>query len=92
MLDAVFLPVDAFAPVWDSGRMIAVADVVAKMQTLSDERAARVVSLIEDLAELEVREEAEDLAAAREALAEIAAGEKPVPWEKVKAELDALHG
>ena len=72
--------------------MIAVADVVAKMQTLSDERAARVVSLIEDLAELEVREEAEDLAAAREALAEIAAGEEPVPWEKVKAELDALHG
>ena len=72
--------------------MIAVADVVAKMQTLSDERAARVVSLIEDLAELEAREEAEDLAAAREALAEIAAGEKPVPWEKVKAELDALQG
>jgi hypothetical protein len=72
--------------------MIAAADVVAKMQTLSDERAARVVSLIEDLAELEAREEAEDLAAAREALAEIAAGEKPVPWEQVKAELDALHG
>ena len=69
--------------------MIAVADVVAKMQTLSDERAARVVSLIEDLAELEAREEAEDLAAAREALAD---GEAPVPWEQVKAKLDALHG
>ncbi len=50
--------------------MIAVADAVAKMQTLSDERAARVVSMIEDLAELEARENAEDLAAAREALTE----------------------
>ena len=69
--------------------MIAVSDAVAKMQTLSDERAARVVSMIEDLAELEARENAEDLAAAREALADIAAGEKPVPWETVKVELDA---
>jgi hypothetical protein len=67
--------------------VIPVADAIAKMQTLSAERAARVVSLIEDLAELEAREEAEDVAAAREALAEIAAGEKPVPWEQVKAEL-----
>ena len=72
--------------------MIAVADAVAKMQTLSEERAARVVSLIEDLADLEAREDAEDLAAAREALARIAAGEQPVPWEEVKAELDAIHG
>ena len=69
--------------------MIAVSDAVAKMQTLSDERAARVVSLIEDLAELEAREDAEDLAAAREALAD---GGAPVPWEKLKAELDVLHG
>ena len=69
--------------------MIAVSDAVAKMQTLSDERAARVVSLIEDLAELEARENAEDLAAAREALAD---GGAPVPWEKLKAELDILHG
>jgi hypothetical protein len=72
--------------------MIAVADAIAKMQTLSDERAARVISLIEELADLEAREEAEDLAAGREALAEIAAGEKPLPWEQVKAELDALQG
>ena len=69
--------------------MIAVADAVAKMQTLSDERAARVVSLIEDLAELEARESAEDLAAARAILAD---GGAPVPWEKLKVELDALHG
>ena len=69
--------------------MIAVADAVAKMQTLSDERAARVVSLIEDRAELEARENAEDLAAAREALAD---GEAPVPGGEAKARLDALHG
>ncbi|MEA3211994.1 MAG: hypothetical protein QOE70_5051 [Chthoniobacter sp.] len=50
--------------------MIEVSEVLAKMQTLSEERAARVVSLIDDLAELEARENAEDLAAAREALAE----------------------
>ena len=69
--------------------MIAVAEAMAKMQTLSEERAARVISLIEDLAELEAREDAEDLAAAREALAD---GEAPIPWEEVKARLDALHG
>ena len=68
--------------------MIAVSDAVAKMQALSDARAARVVSMIEDLAELEAREDAEDLAAAQAALARIAAGEQPVPWETVKAELD----
>jgi hypothetical protein len=50
--------------------MNAVSDAVAKLESLSEERAARVVSLIEDLAELEARENAEDLAAAREALTE----------------------
>ena len=50
--------------------MIAVADVIEKMQSLSEERAARVVSLIEDLAELEARELAEDLADAKAAIAE----------------------
>ena len=69
--------------------MIAVSDAVAKMQTLSDERAARVVSMIEDLAELEARENAEDRAAAQAALARIAAGEQPVPWAVVQTELDA---
>jgi hypothetical protein len=69
--------------------MIEVSDAIAKMQTLSEERAARVVSLIEDLADLEARENKEDLAAAREALAD---GETPIPWEDVKARLDALHG
>jgi hypothetical protein len=69
--------------------MPAVDEAFAKMQSLSEERAARVVSLIEDLADLEAREYAEDLAAARQALAD---GETPVPWEQVKARLDALHG
>lgn len=72
--------------------MVALNDAYKKLAGLSDERAKRVVELIEDLAELEAREQAEDLAEAREALAEIAAGEKPVPWEQVKAELDALRG
>jgi hypothetical protein len=69
--------------------MIAVSDAVTKLQALSEERAARVVSLIEDLADLEAREDAEDLAAAKEALAD---GEAPIPWEEVKARLDAVHG
>jgi hypothetical protein len=69
--------------------MLAVDDAFAKMQTLSEERAARVVSLIEDLAELEARKDADDLAAARQVLAD---GEAPVLWEQVKARLDALHG
>lgn len=69
-----------------------VTEAAAKMQTLSEERAARMVSLIEDLADLEARENEEDVAAAREALARIAAGEKPVPWEGLKAELDVVHG
>ena len=72
--------------------MVALNEAYAKLAKLSEERAQRVLSLIEDLAELEARENAEDLAAARESLADIAAGEEPVPWGKLKAELDALHG
>jgi hypothetical protein len=71
--------------------MIGIDEAAAKMQTLSEERAARVVSLIEDLADLEAREDAEDLAAARTALAAIDAGESPVPWTTLEAELDGLH-
>ncbi len=89
MLTMSFPDVDAHALAWDSPTMTAVSDAIAKMQTLSEERAARVVSLIEDLADLEARENAEDLAAAQAALAD---GEAPVPWEQVKARLDALHG
>ncbi len=70
--------------------MVAINDVCAKLATLSEERATHVISLIDDLAELEAREEAEDLAAAREALARIAAGEETHPWEPVKKRLDAI--
>ena len=71
--------------------MVALNDAFAKLATLSEDRATRVVSLIEDLAEQEAREEAEDLAAARETLARIAAGEQTYPWEAVKKRLDAIH-
>jgi predicted DNA-binding protein len=33
-----------------------------------------------------------DLKLAREALARIDAGDEPIPWEKLKLELDELHG
>ena len=69
--------------------MVALNEAYAKLSTLSDERAQRVLSLIEELAELEARENAEDLAAAREALGD---GVPPVPWKEAKARLDAIHG
>lgn len=62
-----------------------------KIESLSDESAALVISLIDDLAALEAKENAEDLAAAREALARIAAGDQPISWESLKAELDDIH-
>lgn len=49
--------------------MVALNEAYEKLASLSEERAKHVVSLIEDLAELEARENAEDLAAARAALA-----------------------
>lgn len=42
---------------------------IAKLRSLSDERAEKVVSLIDDLAELEALENLDDLKAAREVLA-----------------------
>ena len=68
---------------------VQLAEAIAKLETLSDSRAKHVVSLIEDLTELEALENAADLKAARAALAE--SGE-PVPWEQVKAKLDAQFG
>ena len=64
-------------------------EAIAKLETLSDSRAKRVVSLIEDLTELEALENTADLKAARDVLAE---SEKPLPWEQVKAKLDAQFG
>ena len=49
--------------------MVALNDAYAKLSALSDDRARRVVELINDLAELELTENAADIAAARESLA-----------------------
>ncbi|MGA2863181.1 MAG: hypothetical protein ABSF95_01705 [Verrucomicrobiota bacterium] len=49
---------------------IQVEEAVTKLRSLSEERAIKVLSLIEDLAELEALENAEDLKDARAALAE----------------------
>jgi hypothetical protein len=48
-----------------------VTEAATKLANLSPERADRVLSLIEDLAELEALEDAEDLKEAREVLAEL---------------------
>ena len=65
------------------------SEALAKLGRLSDARAERVVSLIEDLTQLELLENAEDLAIARAALAE---GGGFKPWEEVKEKLDAQFG
>ena len=65
------------------------AEAIIKLKNLSDARAERVLSLIEDLSELEALENAADLKAAREALAE---EEEPLPWSEAKAKLDAQFG
>jgi hypothetical protein len=67
--------------------MIAVSEAAAKIQTLSEERAARVISLIEDLVELEARENAEDLAAASEALAEYHTTGESIPLDQLEKQL-----
>jgi hypothetical protein len=60
------------------------AEAIAKLETLCDSSAKRVVSLIEDLTELEALENAADLKAARDALAE---SEEPLAWAQVKAKV-----
>ncbi len=60
-----------------------------RLQHLSDARAQQVLSLIQDLAELEALENTVDLKAARDALGET---KEPIPWEQVKARLDAQFG
>jgi hypothetical protein len=62
------------------------AEAIAKLENLSDARAKHVLCMIEDLTELEALENAADLKAARDALGEL---EEPLPWEQVKARLDA---
>jgi hypothetical protein len=67
--------------------MVTLNEAYARLAGLSHERAQRVLSLIEDLADLEALENAEDLVAARKALS----NPESVPWETIKAELDELH-
>jgi hypothetical protein len=67
--------------------MTAMADAFAKMQTLSEERASRVISLIEDLAELEARENAEDIADSDKAIEEYERTGEATPWEDLKKQL-----
>ena len=52
-----------------------VSNAVSKLQNLSEERASKVLSLFDDLAELEALEDADDLKDAREALAEMQAAD-----------------
>jgi hypothetical protein len=59
------------------------------LEHLSAARAQQVLSLIEDLAELEALENTLDLKAARDALGE---AEEPILWEEVKARLDTQFG
>lgn len=49
--------------------MVTLNEAYSKLGALSEERAKRVLELIDDLAELEARENAEDLAIAKAALA-----------------------
>jgi hypothetical protein len=60
------------------------SEAIAKLQSLSPERAEKVASLIEDLAELEALENAEDLKAAREALADPS---PTIPYEQLRKEV-----
>ena len=64
--------------------MPAATDAITKLQNLSEERANRVFSLIEDLAELEQLENAADLKAARETLAD---PELSIPYEQLRREV-----
>jgi hypothetical protein len=62
------------------------ADAIIKLQKLSPERANKVFALIEDLAELETLENAQDLKEARESLAELEAKPGTVPYEQLRRE------
>ncbi|MBM3835737.1 MAG: hypothetical protein FJ403_21200 [Verrucomicrobia bacterium] len=62
------------------------ADAMTKLENLSEERARKVISLIDDLTELEELEKRADLIAA---LASLAEPGEDIPWEQVKKELDA---
>ncbi len=68
--------------------MVTMTEAYARLAGLSQERAQRVLSLIEDLADLEALENADDLVAAKRVLA----NPESVPWQTLRPELDELHG
>ena len=67
--------------------VVTLDEAYVRLVNLSQERAQLVLSLIEDLADLEALENAEDLIAARQVLAH----PESVPWQTLKPELDELH-
>ena len=70
--------------------MAAIDDAYLKLVALSEERAQRVIALINELSELDSRENADDLAVARAALDRISKGEKTYRWEEVQNRLNAI--
>jgi len=73
-------------------------DVVGRVRHAGDRfiltargKPAVAIVPVADLEALEAAEDAADVSAARDALARIAAGEEPLPWEEVKARLDEKH-
>ena len=67
--------------------MVTLNEAYARLAGRSEERAQRGLSLIEDLADLDTLENAEDLAAAKQVLA----NPESIPWPTFKSELDELH-
>ncbi|HEX8310541.1 MAG TPA: hypothetical protein VF614_04430 [Chthoniobacteraceae bacterium] len=67
--------------------MVALNETYAKLATLSEERARRVAEIVDDLAELQAVEDADDLASAQAALARIAAGEETISLEEFRKEI-----
>jgi hypothetical protein len=53
-----------------------IKEALTKLQSLSEQRAGKVMDLISDLAELEASEDAQDLKDALESLKELEAGER----------------
>ena len=67
--------------------MVTINEAYEKLASLSEERANRVFSLIEDLAELEAREEAEDIAAAHAALVEFEKTGEATPLSELEKKI-----
>ena len=67
--------------------MPSIEDACAKLALLSEERARKVLDLINDLAELEALEEAQDILAARRALADYQKTGEAISLEELEKKL-----